>query len=848
LTLDEQLLLLFAQPRLVDTRLLRGAPLASCGEHLSAVPLTPKELARCSAGVAQVIDAVDGQLRLRPFNSASELDPTRLFELPDWDFEPARSPYEITEPELTVRTIEADCREVLDNVIGAPPREAALFEKSAKTAALGVNTGSLSLMATWVRGVVKGLVWFVRTIRTSLAVMASTRRSSNEAASTTDRQKSSAWERLVGWMRARVWQSHLGEMFGALQARYLGQMLERFERGDLTEALRYAIPTSKVAAAANDAGPKLLPARPRADLDFGGARRGGAPLTLSSDLFSRLRATYEQAFSRLVQRGQILEAAFVLSELLEDDARAVAFLESNGRLVQAAKLAESRKLAAGLVVRQWFMAGDRERAIAIARRDGAFEDAIVRLKGIPVAQNALRLVWADVLAASGNFTGAALVVKDVPEGAHLAKDWLERAVKVGGVAGAQALGILARQDPGAFARLRDVALNYIDDDDLDASAARVALAQELAKGSSEEGRALARGVVRAIIRDSSRSDAMLSRGALTNLARFSGDGALHADLPANLDASFRKAERTPTPRHYVLRETDRGASKLADVRYLHRGRLLVAHGDAGVCLIGEDGRQHWHFDVPCERIVLSTNGDRALALARRDDTVIVSRIDLMTRRAEAWCDLRSSAYAPDFDGSVWYVVVKNRVCAIDATAAGVSSLWSSGIPDAPITQVVWSDNKLAFVTEQGECWRHHLSPHRLVARDRREGSFLIGASGIAAELRMSEIQNIEMWAMIHPVDGRRIALGAREAIRICAAEVDSRWALMATEVPVEVPEAIDVRLVHLEDFRVSANVRFEGAKEICAKLQSSVLTLGDDCGRIVAIELPSLRQRLNLRL
>ncbi|MGC4069498.1 MAG: bpX6 domain-containing protein [Polyangiaceae bacterium] len=848
LTLDDQLLLLFVRPRLVDSRAVRGAPLVAYGEHLSAVPLSPKEIASCTLGVAQVIDAVEGQLRLRPFSSASELDPSHLFELSDWDFEPARSPYEIQDPEPTIHSIDADCRQVLDNVIGAPPREASLFDKSTKSATSGAFTSVPFRFAMWLRGVFLGLAWVVDTLRTRVASRARTPRNTAEASPTTDRQKSSPWERLVGWMRARIWQSHLGEMFGALQARYLGQMLERFERGDLTEALRYAIPTSKVAAAASDAGPKLLPARPRTDLDFGGARGGSAALVLSSDLFSRLRATYEQAFSRLVQSGKILEAAFVLSELLEDDARAVAFLESNGRLVQAAKLAESRKLAAGLVVRQWFMAGDRDRAIAIARRDGAFEDAILRLKGIPVAQNALRLVWADVLAASGNFTGAALVLKDVPEGAHLAREWLERAVRVGGVAGAQALGILLRQDPGAFARLRDVALAYVDDDDLDAAAARVALAQELSRGSSDECRAMARGVVRSIIRDSSRSGAMLSRGTLVDLARFSGDGALQADLPVDLEISSRPAERTPSPRQYIWRETDRGASKPTDVRCLHRGRLLVAHGDAGVCLVGHDGRQHWHFDVPCERIVLSSNGDRALAIARRDDTLIVSRIDLATRRAEPWCDLRTGAYASDFDGSIWYVVVKNRVCAIDATSKGFGSLWTSGIPDAPITRVAWSGNKLAFATADGECWRHDLSPHRLLARDRREGLSLIGPNGIAAELTKSEIQNIEMWTLVHPIDGRRIALGATEAIRICEADVDSRWALMATDVPVEVPTAIDVRLVHLEDFRVSANVRIEGANQVCVKLQSSVLSLGDDCGRIMALELPSLRQRLDLRI
>ncbi len=74
------------------------------------------------------------------------------------------------------------------------------------------------------------------------------------------------------------------------------------------------------------------------------------------------------------------EAAFFLAEILNEAERAVSYLEKHGRWKLAAELAEARKLAVGLVVRQWFLAGDVKRAVAIAVREGAFDDAILRLQ------------------------------------------------------------------------------------------------------------------------------------------------------------------------------------------------------------------------------------------------------------------------------------------------------------------------------------------------------------------------------------------------------------------------------------------------------------------------------------
>lgn len=95
-----------------------------------------------------------------------------------------------------------------------------------------------------------------------------------------------------------------------------------------------------------------------------GVAIGLSPSALTSsmfaagDFFDKLRAAYRKAFEQLEREGRIDEAAFVLAELLHVDEEAVAFLERHGRLRLAAEVAEARDLPPGLIVRQWFLAGD----------------------------------------------------------------------------------------------------------------------------------------------------------------------------------------------------------------------------------------------------------------------------------------------------------------------------------------------------------------------------------------------------------------------------------------------------------------------------------------------------------
>src|SRR5690606_1366062 len=144
-----------------------------------------------------------------------------------------------------------------------------------------------------------------------------------------------------------VLRTRLGRWLGDAHGRYLGELFDMFERGDLDAALRHAIPLGGPTQSGTVSLAKL---RPRGELSIGAhATVATGTLLTATDGYAELRQRYRAAVELLEQRGRIEEAAFVLAELLHADEEAVAFLERHGRLHKAAELAEGRQLAPGLV-------------------------------------------------------------------------------------------------------------------------------------------------------------------------------------------------------------------------------------------------------------------------------------------------------------------------------------------------------------------------------------------------------------------------------------------------------------------------------------------------------------------
>ncbi|MFD0351135.1 hypothetical protein ACFQ0M_44090 [Kitasatospora aburaviensis] len=156
-----------------------------------------------------------------------------------------------------------------------------------------------------------------------------------------------------------------------------------------------------------------------------------------------LAALYRRAAEELERVGRIDEAAFVLADLLDAPAEAVALLDRHGRSGQAAELAEGRDLAADLVVRLWWQAGAHERALRIAHRRAAFAAAVGRLAADdPAAGRELRRAWAAHSREAGDHLGAVEALWPDEALRPLAAADLRDAVALGGPTRGRALPYL----------------------------------------------------------------------------------------------------------------------------------------------------------------------------------------------------------------------------------------------------------------------------------------------------------------------------------------------------------------------------------------------------------------------
>ena len=515
--------------------------------------------------------------------------------------------------------------------------------------------------------------------------------------------------RLSEWMLRNT---PLGELLGHRKAEYVSRLFDMFEKGDLQEALRYAIPLGS-GLDENTRVALGLPG-PRESLSIQ-PRRGGATFSFGGGdaVFSALKERYRDAFRRCEAGGRIDEAAFILTELLGAHEEAVSFLERHGRFKLAAELAEGRGLAPGLVVRQWFLAKDVARATAIARRSGDFAGAVTRLERThPQEARVLRLLWGETLAESGDWARAVQTVWPLSEARALARGWVERGVACGGTSGARLLALWVTAFPDGLPSAQAPVRELLDDDSPERAPERLAFALTLVDEPPSEGRtALMVPTVRALLRDRAAGRrAGITSHLLTRLLLDAPDGTLRTDLPPLPERAGTAWRTDPSrpPLHATVRAGDEGAFSVHDAVALPNGRLLLALGEAGARLVRADGRTVAHFDVPAFALVPSLHGDRALALAPRGEVWRLSRLDLMARRAAPWCDAPLDVWAPTYDGSVWFAAAGSTVMMVDALATGLRALWRVTDVPGPVRAMAVDATRLSFLSSKLERWTYEL--------------------------------------------------------------------------------------------------------------------------------------------
>ena len=509
-----------------------------------------------------------------------------------------------------------------------------------------------------------------------------------------------------GWLAARLAKlaavTRLGQLLGWRQANYLRKMLRQFEEGNLDEALRHAISLDNPDEPGRQAFG--LPGR-RDKLEFG-ARGGGAGIGLDEQSMQLLRDTYRRSFEMLDRAGRIDEAVFVLAELLNRRQEAIDYLEQKGRIDQAAQLAETLGLPPATAVRLYCKAGKVAHAVLLARLAGCFAEAVAELerRRDPGAA-ALRLEWAQDLAARGDLAEAALAVWPLADQRARALAWLGEAEQGGAALGVQGLLYTLALDPDAL-RARQATLEaLLSAPGLDAVRQRIRACDCLLQldGHNDATRRIAGALWRVLAAERSAGLHAMPGERMTRLLKLAADPVLLEDVPAkgvpDLPPRAPLWSRTEPLR---MRFAETGLYALEDVRALPDGGHLLALGEGGVVLAREGGRAPLRFPVPATDLVVSHNGRRALALARREKAVRVTRIDLVSGKVEDWFSAQLQFWAGEYDGATWSVVADGRLMVLDATAEGRSVLWQVGDLPGTVIGFAQQGQHEALLLRQGD--------------------------------------------------------------------------------------------------------------------------------------------------
>jgi hypothetical protein len=482
------------------------------------------------------------------------------------------------------------------------------------------------------------------------------------------------FDRFARWVDG----TRVGKWLDERQAAYIDRLLKMFERDELDEALRHAIPLGG-RPGTGPAVPALgTPGRREALAPSCGGLAPASTITISLDRQQELRRRYRAAAEKLEKEGKYKEAAFVLADLLEAPMEAVTMLERHQLYTLAAEIAEGRKLAPELVVRLWFLAKEPARAVKVARRTNTFGAAVARLEATHPAEGAqLRLMWADFLASQGSFAAAANVAWSVSAAKPVVLKWLDLAIGAGGPdAGPLRLKRL-ELDPTRVDDTIHHALTLMADDSQELAPDRAVFADALLKGgdaSKPVRRVLVRPAARALIRDT----ALLGTDTAATLRRVlaEDEGALRTDVPA--PAARPPPRQRPTRLEF---RADAAALSAFDALHLPGGKTLVTLGENGLKVLGRGGEVTWSSAAPAFGLAVAPGGQLLTAVTPRGRASALSVVQLGVNKVSPWAEVPVGPYAGQVNQGIWFLSTAGAVLGVDVLAARPEALWR--VPDYP---------------------------------------------------------------------------------------------------------------------------------------------------------------------
>lgn len=492
------------------------------------------------------------------------------------------------------------------------------------------------------------------------------------------------------WLTKLVMRSPIGWAIRGKHARYLHRLSEQFRRRQWDDALRDAI------GLGSDGGGGWTWRVPRRrtsitpTLDWSA---GGPGVSYGPGIYAELYTLYSTAAADLESAGRIEQAAFVYSDLLNDPAGAASLLERHDHLQLAAELAEARNLAPDLVVRLWWRAGRRDRAITVARARGAFAGAVDRLSTVDQAAAVeLRREWVSSCQQAGDHLAAVEAAWPEVGLRPLIADDIHAGIAQGGLKAARLSAYLVAGTPTTAALRR--ALDLVADTSDDHRPERDEFAAALAARSSVDraaDREVCTAVLRAVVRDGVPPRPQASTRRILRSLEHRADPLAVADM-----AALTSRRRTPTAGPLqVAAPTEPGQLPVYDVATLPDGSILVAHGDLGSRLLTPDGRVRARWDVPTQQLVVADHSGAALLLSLQGSVTEAHHLDLDTRRVRPWATLRAHRVLPSYDARTLIVLDDQGIAFLDTLAERPRVVWRELDEDVAVHAIGRSPDRLA---------------------------------------------------------------------------------------------------------------------------------------------------------
>ncbi|WP_421569444.1 bpX6 domain-containing protein [Stenotrophomonas sp. PD6] len=702
-------LLCLPEPRWMDCDQAPGLPLCRVQGVLQAGPLTAKERAQVPA--AEVILVEGAQALPRQLAEGEPLDLSLHLDVSTYTL---RTPYDLRVPEpptVLPKLQGQDVRELLGKAI--PPRSDASeqFLRTLHGERPATQGSSLKRAAAWWREVAPGMgMSLLVRVGDALGTAGGGRaRGGSAIACRRAPVQPAAWRMALGRL-AMV--TRASRLLGHRQGAHLRRMMGMFERGDLGEALRHALP---LGGEGGSLGPAFGSPGRRESLTLSGARTAGTSIGLEDTLMQHLRQMYRAAFERLDRAGRIDEAVFVLAELLHARQEALDYLVVHGREAQAAELALAWDMPPGMVIRLLMRAGDTQRAVLVARRDNAFADAIAVLQSADVELAAtLRRQWAHLRAQHGDLLGAAETIWPLTDARGQALEWLLAAERAGTALSVRALvqrAMLLPETLDDHAARIEAVLAFDGDAQL-----RLGMADAVLDIGANTAalRALASHLVPVIAADRSLGRSHWPQDRFERLLKLSANAVLRADVPAWQAPPDAPVDTALGNARLELTAPSAGLHRLHDLAGLPGGRYLVALGEAGAVVVDARGQVQQRFAVPAFRLVIGDSGEMALAVTSREQVSRVERLDLALRQVTALGSIASATFAPSFDSTGWTVLMDNRIRVVDAGRHVNDVLWHVDLPGEVVAAGFFSDSEVYLMAGKGELevWRYRLPGRR----------------------------------------------------------------------------------------------------------------------------------------